>query len=76
MLAYPLQSSWLRDALSELDSSCEKVTFIGTPSPDGPTRARRLATPSFRIRAKGMFGSTEVGYVVQSVLSWDTNIYA
>ena len=27
------QSSWLRDALSELDPSCERLTFIGNPPP-------------------------------------------
>lgn len=64
------QSSWLRDALSELDPSCDKLTFIGNPSdvPDAGAhtarqrqRARLQAQPNFRIEATGTFGNTEVG---------------
>ncbi|EPQ58545.1 Rad1-domain-containing protein [Gloeophyllum trabeum ATCC 11539] len=54
-----LKSSWLRDALSELDPSCEKLTFVCTPAPQGNNASR---TPLFRILAEGMFGSTEMDY--------------
>jgi hypothetical protein len=55
-----MQSSWLRDALSELDPSCDKLTFTGNPPPQS-TRARgALSKPMLRIQAAGTFGSTEV----------------
>ncbi|KAJ6546926.1 Rad1/Rec1/Rad17 [Mycena capillaripes] len=63
-----LKSSWLRDALSELDPSCEKLTFIGHPSPEaanGKQRQRPRAAngmPMLRIQAAGTFGSTEMDY--------------
>ncbi|KAJ7043037.1 Rad1/Rec1/Rad17 [Mycena alexandri] len=63
-----LKSSWLRDALSELDPSCDKLTFIGNPPPaviNGKQRQQpRLAngTPMLRIQAAGTFGSTEMDY--------------
>ncbi|KAL4255741.1 rad1 family protein [Pleurotus pulmonarius] len=71
-----LKSSWLRDALSELDPSCDKLTFIGNPPPDGvppatsgrPSRnaevSRGTSTgkPMLRIHADGTFGSTEMDY--------------
>jgi hypothetical protein len=57
------QSSWLRDALSEIDSSCEKITLISSP-PEQAEAARRpgttAAAPVFRIHAEGAFGTTEV----------------
>ncbi|TFK27431.1 Rad1-domain-containing protein, partial [Coprinopsis marcescibilis] len=65
------QSSWLRDALSELDPSCEKLTFIGNPLPeqslnasDGrrPQKQSASVAPLFRIHADGTFGSTEMDY--------------
>ncbi|PPQ67670.1 hypothetical protein CVT25_012698 [Psilocybe cyanescens] len=37
-----LKSSWLRDALSELDPSCEKLTFVGNP----PTSATQQNMPT------------------------------
>ncbi|KAJ4475748.1 Rad1/Rec1/Rad17 [Lentinula aciculospora] len=65
------KSSWLRDALSELDPSCDKLTFIGNP-PDitdaGAQTARQRqrallrAKPNFRIEATGTFGNTEMDY--------------
>lgn len=57
-----LQSSWLRDALSELDPSCDKLTFIGNPPLDQGSRQRLRddAKPMLRIQAVGTFGSTEV----------------
>lgn len=61
-----LKSSWLREALSELDPSIEKLTFISNPRPvedDGRRRApNNAAKPLFRIRAEGTFGSTEMDY--------------
>ncbi|KZT20264.1 Rad1-domain-containing protein [Neolentinus lepideus HHB14362 ss-1] len=56
------QSSWLRDALSELDPSCEKLTFVGNPLPQGNNTSRSSSSPLFRILAEGMFGSTEMDY--------------
>ncbi|KAG2020730.1 hypothetical protein CC2G_006038 [Coprinopsis cinerea AmutBmut pab1-1] len=68
-----LKSSWLRDALSELDPSCEKLTFIGNPPIEGTSGAdgagkraqkkpRAPSAPLFRIQADGTFGSTEMDY--------------
>ncbi|KAA1477107.1 Rad1-domain-containing protein [Dentipellis sp. KUC8613] len=62
-----LKSSWLRDALSELDPSFDKVTFIGNPpTADSTTAARTSARtvpkPMLRIHAAGSFGSTEMDY--------------
>ncbi|KAF9048296.1 Rad1-domain-containing protein [Hymenopellis radicata] len=61
-----LKSSWLRDALSELDPSCEKLTFIGNPPPsEDPGQARKVKValkPMLRIQATGTFGSTEMDY--------------
>ena len=56
------QSSWLRDALAEIDSSCEKITLIGSPpeQAEPARRPRAKAAPVFRIHAEGAFGSTEV----------------
>ncbi|KAF8810093.1 Rad1-domain-containing protein [Phlegmacium glaucopus] len=70
-------SSWLRDALSELDPSCERLTFIGNPPTSATQRDPpvdqntfvkpkpiRNATmrPMLRIQATGAFGSTEMDY--------------
>ncbi|KAI0059048.1 Rad1-domain-containing protein [Artomyces pyxidatus] len=62
-----LKSSWMRDALSELDPSCDRLTFIANPPPDPaqPNNARASRTPArpiFRIQAVGTFGSTEMDY--------------
>lgn len=59
-----LKSSWLRDALSELDPSCDKLTFIGTPPLEQGSRQRPRddAKPMLRIQAAGTFGSTEMDY--------------
>ncbi|GJF00585.1 Rad1-domain-containing protein [Phanerochaete sordida] len=56
-----LKSSWLRDALSELDTSSEKLTIIGNPAPP-PGRAQRGSAPRLRLKAVGTFGSTEMDY--------------
>lgn len=59
-----LKSSWLHEALSELDPSCEKLSFIGNPSASEDGRAHRPtpSKPLFRIQAGGTFGSTEMDY--------------
>ncbi|TFY79898.1 hypothetical protein EWM64_g4118 [Hericium alpestre] len=64
-----LKSSWLRDALSELDPSSDKLTFIGNPptahgtnTTAARTAARATAKPMLRIQAVGSFGSTEMDY--------------
>ncbi|KAG6334883.1 hypothetical protein ID866_4207 [Astraeus odoratus] len=58
-----VSSVWLRDALSELDPSCEKITFISNPVAE-PGRLQRLAPakPQFCIIASGAFGTTEMDY--------------
>ncbi|KAH9484080.1 putative pyruvate dehydrogenase protein X component, mitochondrial [Psilocybe cubensis] len=73
-----LKSSWLRDALSELDPSCEKLAFIGNPpisanqqqlplASDANARQKQkqrspVMKPMLRIQATGTFGSTEMDY--------------
>ncbi|KAK0227976.1 Rad1/Rec1/Rad17 [Armillaria fumosa] len=63
-----LKSEWLRDALSELDPSCEKLTFIGNPPPrEDPSQKQKAKSrvglkPMLRIQATGTFGSTEMDY--------------
>ncbi|PPQ99931.1 hypothetical protein CVT24_009566, partial [Panaeolus cyanescens] len=62
-----LKSSWLRDALSEFDPACEKLTFIGNPPvvenvPQRRKRSAAMANPILRIQASGTFGSTEMDY--------------
>ncbi|KAH0584433.1 Cell cycle checkpoint protein RAD1 [Termitomyces sp. J132] len=64
-----LKSSWLRDALSELDPSFDKLTFIGSPPPEaedltsrGGQMSRAVEKPMLRIQAAGTFGSTEMDY--------------
>ncbi|KAI0084004.1 Rad1-domain-containing protein [Irpex rosettiformis] len=56
-----LKSSWLRDALSELEPSCEKVTIVGNPPPP-EGRVPRTSTPRLRLKAVGNWGSTEMDY--------------
>ncbi|KAG1832831.1 Rad1/Rec1/Rad17 [Suillus variegatus] len=56
-------SFWLRDALSELDPSCEKITLIANPIADVQSAHRGIpAKPLFRIQGTGAFGSTEMDY--------------
>ncbi|KAI6094538.1 repair protein Rad1/Rec1/Rad17-domain-containing protein [Pisolithus croceorrhizus] len=56
-------SSWLRDALSELDPSCDKITFISNPVAEVRKAHRGMpAKPLFRIIATGAFGTTEMDY--------------
>ncbi|KAF9009470.1 Rad1/Rec1/Rad17 [Cyathus striatus] len=66
VLKFILKSSWLRDALSELDPSCEKLTFIGNPPQDvgasNTNPRQRTSKPILRIQAVGTFGSTEMDY--------------
>ena len=80
LTALPCQSSWLRDALSELDPSCDKLTFVGNPpiiqeqDPrefTGRQRTQRIpvAKPMLRIQATGTFGSTEVLLIISDILA-------
>ncbi|KAI0956686.1 hypothetical protein AcW1_005304 [Taiwanofungus camphoratus] len=57
-----LKSSWLRDALSELDPSCDKLTIIGNPPPPPGRAPQTSALPRLRLQAAGTFGSTEMDY--------------
>ncbi|KZT70189.1 Rad1-domain-containing protein [Daedalea quercina L-15889] len=57
-----LKSSWLRDALSELDPTCEKLTIIGNPPPPPGRASRASGPPRLRLQAVGTFGSTEMDY--------------
>ncbi|KAI0345214.1 Rad1-domain-containing protein [Trametopsis cervina] len=57
-----LKSSWLRDALSEIDPSCEKLTIIGSPPPPEGRAPRASAPPRLRLKAVGNWGSTEMDY--------------
>lgn len=61
-----LRSSWLREALEEIDSSCDKLTFIGIPPtenlPGSATSQKGTTKPTFRLRAEGTFGSSQMDY--------------
>jgi len=60
-----MKSSWLRDALSEIDTSCDYVTIICNPpqrvTGAGEGRSGGTASPIFRIEAKSTRGTVEVG---------------
>ncbi|KLO18535.1 Rad1-domain-containing protein [Schizopora paradoxa] len=56
-----LKSAWLRDAISELDPTSERLTFIGKPPLHG-TLDRGQPQPQLRIHATGTFGSAEMDY--------------
>ncbi|KAF8626289.1 hypothetical protein AX15_004960 [Amanita polypyramis BW_CC] len=65
LLKIILKSSWFRDALMEIDPSCEKITFMGNPpaeSAAGIGRRKPLEKPILRIQAEGSFGSTQMDY--------------
>jgi hypothetical protein len=66
-----MNSSWLRDALSELDPSCDKITFVGNPSSSAPQRisANKTPKPLFRISATGTLGSSEVKFTYRGACS-------
>ncbi|KAK7037464.1 checkpoint clamp complex protein Rad1 [Paramarasmius palmivorus] len=65
-----LKSSWLKEALSEIDSSCDKLSFFGYPpentNVEGMTTKQKqkanMKSPIFRIQAEGTFGTTEMEY--------------
>ncbi|KAJ3152137.1 ssDNA endodeoxyribonuclease, partial [Irineochytrium annulatum] len=46
-----MKSEWLRDAFSELDSSCSKTRFLISPT-----------EPYFRLSASGLTGETQMDY--------------
>lgn len=60
MLIKLLKSSWLRDALSEFDPSCDKLSFITNPVVNDLSSYRVAPKPLLRITAVGTFGTTEV----------------
>ncbi|QRV86443.1 cell cycle checkpoint Rad1 [Ceratobasidium sp. AG-Ba] len=51
-----MKSLWLREALSEIDPSCDTLSIICTPT--GTNRRE----PPLRIHAVGSFGSTDMDY--------------
>lgn len=58
-----MKSSWLKDALSEIDSTCDAVTVICNPPQKvarGKVRGSDPEDSFFRIEAKSMRGSVEV----------------
>lgn len=59
-----LRSSWLSDALSELDPSCDKLTFLGIPASEetGSNEEQPKTKATLRITAEGTFGSTQMDY--------------
>ncbi|KAF8638844.1 hypothetical protein AX17_001902 [Amanita inopinata Kibby_2008] len=68
LLKIILKSSWLRDALTEIDPSCERITLISNPSDEtAPLRVepkKRIITEKsiLRIQAEGAFGSIQMDY--------------
>lgn len=61
-----MKSTWLRDALSEIDSSCDYITIICNP-PQKVTRAGKgreeaVEDSFFRIEARMQRGSVEMDY--------------
>lgn len=70
-----MKSSWLKDALSEIDSSCDYVTIVCNPpqktTGTGQAHAGDAEAPIFRIEAKSMRGSVEVSIsaTVKSLIS-------
>ncbi|KAI0303500.1 repair protein Rad1/Rec1/Rad17-domain-containing protein [Multifurca ochricompacta] len=77
-----LKSSWLRDALSEIDPSCEKLTLVGNPPPvqGSPLRRPRAMTapPIFRIQAKELLealspyraSTTSIAKLEQNIITY------
>jgi Repair protein Rad1/Rec1/Rad17 len=63
-----MKSSWLKDALSEIDASCDYVTITCNPpqkvTGTGKGRAGDVEAPIFRIEAKSMRGSVEVSNAI------------
>lgn len=58
-----LRSSWLRDALEEIDSTCDKLTFMAIPPTDTlPGSLSCSIKPTFRLSAEGTFGSSQMDY--------------
>lgn len=58
-----MKSSWLKDALSEIDPSCEFVTIVCSPAQRvvrGKARVSDTGGSFFRIEAKSSRGSVEV----------------
>jgi len=63
-----MKSSLLRDAISEVDTTCEKLAFFACPSSSslpslpGILSIHGKPRPVFRIRGVGTFATTDVDY--------------
>ncbi|TCD60781.1 ssDNA endodeoxyribonuclease [Steccherinum ochraceum] len=56
-----LKSSWLQDALSELQTNFDKLTIFANPPPAGKAPSAN-APPMLRLRAIGTYGTAEMDY--------------
>jgi cell cycle checkpoint protein len=68
-----MKSPWLKDALSEIDPSCDFVTIICNPAQKvtrGKGRVGEASGSFFRIEAKSSRGSVEVIVTLQWLLGW------
>jgi cell cycle checkpoint protein len=68
-----MKSSWLKDALSEIDPSCDFVTIVCNPAQKvirGKGRVGEATSSFFRIEAKSSRGSVEVTVSLQWPLGW------
>ena len=71
------QSSWLREALSDLDpKEYDKLPFVGNPlgATAGDRPSRSSTKPIFRIMASGSVGSTEVWQCLRTIITADNDI--
>lgn len=61
-----MKSSWLKDALSEIDSTCDYVSIICNPpqkiTGTAKGRTAEAEVPIFRIEAKSIRGTVEMDY--------------
>ncbi|KZT50937.1 Rad1-domain-containing protein [Calocera cornea HHB12733] len=57
-----MKSSWLRDALSEIDPKSDKLTIICTPPEAQGGRRNGQPKPTFRLKASGDLAATEMKY--------------
>lgn len=71
-----MQSEWLRDALQDIGTGADKVTFSFSPAVNAPTPINRYAKakrredagggsagmPTFRLESTGTLGSSEVSF--------------
>ncbi|KIY48327.1 Rad1-domain-containing protein, partial [Fistulina hepatica ATCC 64428] len=57
-----VQSSWLADALSEVDSTCKIITFISGPPATDTNGPQRTSASLLKLEATGNQGSIELEY--------------